>query len=86
MSRTGPSWRTIQRPEEEGGKDREAEDADDKLLQPTSEDVMCERAVKRKQKPSCACQFPRLPLTLTSLLPPVHPSVIPASLPPSYSK
>ena len=76
----------IQRAEEEGGNDGEAEDVDDKLLQPTSEDVMCERAVKRKQKPSCACQFPRLPLALTSLLPPVHPSIIPSSLPPSYSK
>lgn len=64
---------------------RRGEDGEDKLLLPASEDMMCERAVKRKQKWSHACQFPRLPSTPLSLLPPVHPSIT-CLLPPPYSK
>ncbi|KAG8002299.1 hypothetical protein GBF38_012751 [Nibea albiflora] len=69
----------------EGGRrgGRRGEDGEDKLLLPASEDVMCERAVKRKQKRSHACQFPRLPPAPPSLLPPVCPSII-RSLPSPY--
>lgn len=79
-SKTGPSWRMIQRPREEEGRTR-GEDREDKLLLLAFENVMCEWAVKRKQKQSYACRFPRLPPpnppTLLSSSATIHHSLSP---------
>lgn len=84
MSKTGPSWRMIQRPREEEGRTR-GEDREDKLLLLAFENVMCEWAVKRKQKQSYACRFPRLPPPVhLPYFPPPHQSIIHSH--PSYSK
>lgn len=81
MSKTGPSWRMIQRLREKEGRGQRGEDGEDKLLLPASEDVMCERAVKRKQStvvPASSHDSPR-PAVPPSSRASIHHSLSPSS-------